>query len=255
MMLRRRNEILQGKLVFTGMRFGYGRYFFEKTACIIGKFNDFVLGTFNGESFGCNCKSGSQNLWLPFKEDVGLKILHPKRYSGGLEKAQAHYKAQEMLADIKLAPKVLEMLELEISCIGCGIGMTPEGEMFLKCTENFVIDETCYGIIMNRISSGGVSQTLKNLKLFGVENNEQTHDIVASFVNWYGDDALTLHDYAILCRFFGVSATKYWNEIINDLKNRIPLIMSDSPDLLSPANVVLNQNGEAKVIDFDLSGL
>jgi len=255
MYLRRRNKILQGKLVFTGMRFGYGQYFFKKTGQIVGKFNDFILGTFNGESFGCNCKSGSQNLWLPFKQYVGLKIMHPKRYSGGLEKAQTHYKAQEMLAKIGLAPKVLEMLKLEISCVGCDTGMTSKGEMFLKTTENFVIEKPCYGIMMNRVLSGGVTPILRNLKLFGVENNKQTHDIVASFVTWYGNDALTLHDYAILCRFFGVSATKYWNEIVNDLKNSMPLIMSNSPDLLSPANIVLNQNGEAKVIDFDLSGL
>jgi len=58
-----------------------------------------------------------------------------------------------------------------------------------------------------------------------------------------------------LCRFFGVSAKEYWNTLIEDLRHRMPLALSNSPDLLSPANVVLNQHGDAQVIDFDLSGL
>ena len=241
--------------MFTGKHFGYARYFFAEAGRIIGKFNDFVLGTFNGEPFGCTCKSGSQNLWLPFKRNSGLKVLHPTRYSGGLKKSQTHYNAQEMLAKEALAPHVFEMVELEISYIGCGIGMTAEGEMFLQHTENVVLEEPCYGILMERVLSGGVPCILRNLALFGVANSQHIHDIVASFVGWYGADALTLHDYAILCRFFGVSAKEYWNTLIEDLRHRMPLALSNSPDLLSPANVVLNQHGDAQVIDFDLSGL
>lgn len=181
--------------------------------------------------------------------------MHPTRFSGGLEKANAHYKAQELLAEEELAPRPFEMLEVKVSCVDCGIILSPEGQVVLKHTKNLVVKEPCYGIMMERVRAGTVTQILQNLQLFNIENKKETRAVVESFIKWYGSDALTLHDYAIFCRFFGVSEKEHLNEIISDLKGRIPPVFSKAPDLLSPANVVLNENGEAKVVDFDLSGI
>ena len=222
---------MKANLVLYGLKFDYTGFFARATA--------FLLGKFNGESFSCHSKSGGQNLWLPFKEDVGLKVFHPKGFSGTLDKAKIHFEDQNLLAEKELSPKPLEMFEINLS--------------FVKPVA-IIPDWQCYGITMKRVLSGGVTQISRNLELFGVESNQQTHAIIESWVNWYGSGALTLADYMVLCRYFGgVSEEKRLKEIIDDLKNRMPPAFSKAPDLLSWPNVVLNKNGEAKVIDCDLS--
>lgn len=199
-----------------------------------------MLGKLNDESFSCYAKSGGQNLWLPFKKDVGLKIFHPKGFSGSLDKARTYYKAQTLLAEKRLSPQPLELYEIDLNFVKALAVLSPW---------------RCYGIMMERVLSGGVSQILRNLELFGVESNQQSRIIVKYWLSWSGLDALTLAEYIILCRFFGVSEEKYLKEIIDDLKNKIPSVFSKAPDLLSWSNVVLDENGEAKVIDCDLSGI
>lgn len=219
-------------MVLYGIRFGYTGYFARGGTALL-------LGKFNSEPFSCLAKSGGQNLWLPFKQDVGLKVFHPKGFSGTLEKAKIHFEDQALLAEKEICPKPLEMFEITLS--------------FVKPVA-IIPPWTCYGITMNRVLNGGVPQILKNLELFGVEHTEQIHRVIESWVNWYGSDALTLSDYMVLCRFFGGSLEqKRLKEIIDDMKSRMPAVFSNAPDLLSWPNVALNEKGEAKVIDCDLS--
>lgn len=169
---------------------------------------------------------------------MGLKVFHPKGFSGTLEKARTHFEDQQLLAEKGIAPKPLEMYEIELSFVKV-VAVIPPWK--------------CYGIMMEQVTSGGVNPILKNLERFGVENNQQTRTIIESWIKWYGSDALTLADYMILCRYFGVSEEQHLTEIMDELKSRMPPAFSNAPDLLSWPNVVLDEDGEAKVIDCDLS--
>ena len=153
----------------------------------------------------------------------------------------AHYKAQSWLAKEGLAPKPLEMHKVHVGFVECWTSQEPFGE--------------CYGIVMERVLSGSLGQVLQNLASFGVEYNRRVRAVVKSFIDWYGGDALTLKDYLVFSSFFDASENERLEEIINGLERKMPSIFRDAPDLLTPSNVVLDHNGNAKVIDFDLSGI
>lgn len=197
-----------------------------------------MLGRFNDEPFVCTSKSGGQNLWLPFMLDKGLKVFHPKGFSGTLEKAKTHYEAQKFLAEHQLAPKPIHLLELNVSFVKSSDEMPPWN---------------CYGIMMKRVLNGGTSQILKNLEGFGVDRNQQTRQVVDYCCR--SADALTLSDYAILCRYFGVPEANHTREILNDFQNRIPDGFKMGPDFLTPTNIVLDENGQAKVVDCDICSI
>lgn len=165
--------------------------------------------------------------------------MHPKGQSGDLEKAEKYLKAQTILFEHNLAPKPIELSKCEISFV----------QPILQ-RDNL----NCYGLLTNRILSGGVSKILDNAKMFGLKETSKLRKLITQWVRWYGTDALTLSDYIILCKYFAVSEKEYFKTIIDDLENRMPTVFN-SPDFLSPHNVCLNESGEAKVIDCDLSGL
>jgi len=173
-------------------------------------------------------------------ERIGIKVYNPKGVSGTLEKARIHFKAQKILSEHNLAPEPIE-----------------EGKFKMVFVKAIPLIEhlQCYGMITDRVLSGDKQQILKNLKLFGVKRTLKLQQIITKWIGWYGQDGLTLADYIILCRYFGISGKEYLNQILNDLKSRMPTIFVDSPDFLSPANVCIDENGEAKVIDCDHSGL
>jgi len=212
-----------------GLNFAY-KYYFS-----IGR--RYLLGRFNGEAFTCISNSGSQNLWLPFKQDAGLKVCHPKGFSGTLPKATTHFKAQRLLAQHNLAPEPTSLISVKVS--------------FVKCSE-VVKPWNCYGIWMKRILSGTVLDILRNLEMLGVERTEEIVNVLNSFVGFAGADALTLLEYARLCHYFRVSAHEELEQIVMDLKGKLPSQFDEHPDLLTWTNIVLDENGAAKVVDCDL---
>lgn len=167
-------------------------------------------------------------------------MYNPKGYSGTLEKANAHFKAQSILADYNLSPKPIEECKIKIVLVHS-----------IPVIERL----ECYGMKMERVLSGGLSCILKTLRLFGVEETAEVQTVMTKWFGWQGLDALTLNDYIIVCRYFGVSGKEYLEEIIGDLKSRMPSAFASAPDFLTPTNVCLDEKGEAKVVDCDLSGL
>jgi hypothetical protein len=226
----RQEKILQPiKVELYGLKLGYKNYFAKGTY--------FVIGKIDGSPFSCYAKSGSQNLWLPTQQEMGLKICHPEGFSGTLEKAHNHFYAQKKLAEIGLAPMPVAMYNVELQLIKCGIDAS----------------WNCYGFSMDRVLSGGIQQILKNLQFFGVPPISEVKKTVKSLVGCCGEDALTLSDYIVLCRYFGVAdISSLITGITEKIKSKLPIGFDEGPDMLSLPNVVLDDKGEAKVIDCDI---
>jgi len=212
-----------------GLIFGY-KYYFSKG-------RRYLLGRFDGEAFHCISNSGSQNLWLPFKEDAGLKVCHPQGFSGTLSKATTHFKAQQLLAQNNLGPEPMSLVSVKVSFVRCGQVVEPWN---------------CYAIWMKRVLSGTVLDILRNLEMLGVEPTEEITDVVKSFVRFAGDDALTFKEYAELCQHFQVSALEQIEQIVRDFEEKLPAPFHGHIDLLTWTNIVLDEKGEVKVIDCDL---
>lgn len=208
--------------------------------CLFQRGSAFILGRFNGEPFSCVSKSGSQNLWLPFRSTTGLKVFNPKGVSGAsnnrtlYEAAKTYYDSQDCLAKLNLAPKPLEMLEINLIFEKSSIPM-----------ESW----NCYGVIMDRVFSGGAHQVLKNLQRLGVTIPDHS-DHSYSLISECGYEALTLQEYAVICRFFGAQEDKI-TELQNKILHQIPQGFNIGLDLLTLANIVLDEHGEPKVVDFD----
>ena len=213
-------------LVIYGLAFGYNQYFYKGSAIVVGRFN--------GEPFSCISKSGSQNLWLPFRPTSGLKLFHPKGPSGTADRAKKHFEAQALLADRNLAPKPFELLNISTK--------------FEKASEEIPL-WNAYGIMMERVFSGGYSQISTNLGKFGC-NFHQMHGLY-DILKPYGAEALNLREYAILCMLFDGDIAKI-QEMIDRLEKKLPTNFDKGPDLLTPTNVVLDHFGNCKVVDFDL---
>lgn len=215
-------------LTIYGLRFGEAGYFHKGLQVVVGKLNQ--------ETFTCVSKSGSQNLWLPFKPITGLKLFHPKGPSGTAEKATAHYSTQNWIASKGLAPKAVEFLPLTAKFESI--------DAYFKPVETVVWD--CLGVMMERVFSGGYAQISRNLEKFGCKKMYGLLDLLKPF----GDEALNLRDYGILCMLFGGDPLKV-QEMINDFEMKLPTNFNKGPDLLTPSNIVLDHFGECKLVDFD----
>lgn len=217
---------LLSELVLYGLIFGPNYYFHRGSAVVVGKFN--------GINFSCLSKSGSQNLWLPILPLAGLKVFHPKGYSGTLERATSHIKAQSALADVGLAPRLCstELLNLHVS--------------FERASDK-VEPWDCYGVVMKRVFNGGAYQIMENLKGFDCKLPDNIADLLVP----YGVEALTLRDYKTLCGLLDGNDDRI-TETINEFDRTLPEKFKGLPDLLTPTNIVLDDKGECKVIDFDL---
>ena len=187
--------------------------------------------------FSCYAKSGSQNLWLPIHKRDGLKICHPEGFSGTLEKASNHFNAQKRLAEVSLGPKPHVMYNVGLQLIKCSVDAS----------------WACYGFSMNRVLSGGSQQILANLQKFGVQSDPTVKNTVKKLISCCGEDALSLRDYIVLCRYFGVDdISNLITEITEQIKNKLPTGFDEGPDMLSLPNVVLDEKGEPKVVDCDI---
>lgn len=215
------------ELTIYGLKFGPNNYFAR------GMYN--VLGTFNDEPFYCLGKSGSQNLWLPLNRKRGLKVFHPKGYSGG-EKGLMHYKTQRYLAEKGLAPMPIELMDLSVTFEDVAPNLKEVEPVFWNCR----------GLYMERVLSGGGGQVLRNLQKFGCNIHFSN---AIDFKN-IGDEALTLREYSVICAFYGGQQERI-KEVIDDFASKIPPEFDVGLDLTTPANLVLDENGKCKVIDFD----
>lgn len=204
--------------------------------CLFQRGSAFISGRFNGESFSCVSKSGSQNLWLPFRVTTGLKVFSPKGVSEAsnnrtlYEAAKTYYDAQDCLAKLNLAPKPLETIEINLT---------------FEKSSTPMESWSCYGVIMERVFSGGVHQVLKNLQRLGVTIPDHS-DHSYSLISECDYEALTLQEY----KLFGVQEDKI-AELQNKILRQIPQGFNIGLDLLTPTNIVLDENGEPKVVDFD----
>ena len=201
-----------------------------------------VFGKFRGSRFACHGKSGSQSLWLPIYGQMGLKVFHPKGFSGSLGKAWTHFKVQKLLFDVGLAPEPFTFLKLDVELVKCNCG-----EMGSPWS--------CYGIVMGCASRGTIHQTLKNLELFGVKINSFVSRVVRVYLLKRNYDALNLYEYKRLCSYFGVNEESTVQEIIKDIKERLPSNVNVGIDMFSLPNIVLDKKGESKIIDCDLASL
>jgi len=212
------------------MPMGYKHFFNRGTYFVLGKINDCP--------FSCYAKSGSQSLWLPLQLRRGIKIFHPKGFSGTLKKAHKHVMGQRQLAAVGLAPKPYYFFRVDLHLINCDDVESPW---------------RCYAAVMERVLSGGVEQILRNLQYFGVTLTSDVENTVRNLVNCCGEDALSLFDYDVLCKYFNVTMDHAKvNFLLQKIRDRLPKGFNAGPDMLSPKNVVLDENGEVKVIDCDL---
>jgi hypothetical protein len=216
------------KVELYGLRLGYNQYFSKGTY--------FVIGKIDGSPFSCYAKSGSQNLWLPLHKSDGLKICHPKGFSGTLEKARNHFRSQKKLAEIDLAPTPHLMYNVELQLIKSNIDSSWH----------------CYGFTMERVLSGGSQKILRNLQIFGVQSTLEVKNVVEELTKHCGEDALSLYDYSVLCEFFDVQPEPHISKITEGILNRLPENFDEGPDMLSLPNVVLDDKGEPKVVDCDI---
>lgn len=223
-------KILRDKIVFYRLPLGPSNYFRRGSYFVFGKFHDSM--------FSCYGKSGSQNLWLPRNKKIGLKIFHPKGFSGTLQNAWNHFKVQKLLADVNLAPKPLALYIFIVSLIGSGEVGSPWRS---------------YGMLMDRILCGSLSQTLRNLRLFRVKITPFVAETVNKYLLKRNSDALNLYEYQRLCTFFGGNETSTVEEISEEIKERLPSNIDVGDDLFALPNIVLNENGEVKIIDCDLA--
>lgn len=199
----------------------------------------FVLGKFNRQPFSCISKSGSQNLWLPFTPTTGLRVFHPRSTQlGGRrldEAAKTYYDAQSCLAKLNLAPKPFEVLEIYLTFEHSRPPMEPWN---------------CFGIVMERVLNGGIFQILRNLQRLGITEIPDYCELIETY---HDPDALTLRDYAVLCKFFG--AEDKTTEKTEAFRRKLPQEFNIGLDLLSPSNLVLDQKGETKAVDFDYTSI
>ena len=224
-------RIFRRKLVFYGLPLGPSNFFMRGSYFVFGNY---------GFMFSCLGRSGSQSLWVPYCNELGLKVFHPKGFSGTLPKAYTYFKVQKMLFDVGLAPEPINFLRLDVELVKCGAVGSPW---------------VCYGIVMGHVLRGSLDQTLKNLELFGVEINSFVSKTVRDYLLKKNNDALNLYEYQRLCSFFEVHEESAVQEIIKDIKDRIPSSIDVGNDLFSLSNIVLDKHGDVKIIDCDTASV
>lgn len=242
-------KISRHKLTLYNLPLGPGHYF--------RRGDYFVFGDFRGKRFGSNARSGSQSLWLPFNDLVGLKVFHPKGFSGTLRKAWTHFKVQRLLFGVGLAPEPFELVNLLV-CLKNSDAVVTSDLFDVKFVEPVNVAGSpwrCYGITMGHVLKGSLSQVLENLERFGVEGDDFVCQTVYHYLLKRNDDALTLYEYQRLVNFFGGDERSVFCDILKEIKERLPYNIDVGNDLFSLRNVVLDENGEVKIVDCDCAGI
>jgi len=241
------HKICRSKIELYTLRLGEGLYFKR------GRY--FVFGEFQGFRFLCHGVSGSQSLWLPLKSKTGLKIFHPKGFSGTLRKAWTHFKVQRMMADVGLAPSPLSLFKLTVHFVNSKVAVAsnPLDVKFVKPVNAFNSPWQCYAIMMERVLRGTLNQVLLNLGRFGVEITDSVCQTVIHYLSKRSDDALNLFEYQQLCSFLGGHEESHIQEIMKNIKEQLPQSIDEGIDLFSLQNIVLDIDGKPKVIDADLA--
>lgn len=241
------HKICQSEITLYNLQFGPGNYFKSGSYCVFGKFQGF--------RFLCHGISGSQSLWLPLKLRIGLKIFHPKGFSGTLQKMWSYFKVQKMLATVYLAPNLYSLFKLEVHFVKSNavVATNPLKIEFVECVNVLNSPWLCYGIMMDRVLLGSMNQVLGNLERFGVEIDDFVRQTVVYYLSKRSDDALNLIEYQRLANFFGANGEAYLQKILGELKEKLPKNIDEGIDMFSLSNIVLDENGKGKVIDCDLA--
>ena len=242
-------KIFQHNLELYNLQLGPEQYFMR------GSY--FVFGELWGKRFGSHARSGSQSLWLPLKNEVGLKLFHPKGFSGSLGKAWMYFKVQKLLFDVGLAPEPLKLFNVEVYFVYSNVVVTsdPFNLKFVKSGNIIGSPWKCYGVLMNQVLKGSLNQVLDNLERFGVERNDFVCQNVYSYLLKRNNDALNLYEYQKLVNFFGGHEESTIRGILKDVKERLPSNVDEGDDIFSLKNIVLDASGKPKVIDCDLASL
>ena len=219
------DDLKKTVLTLYDLKFSYDQMFFRGVQPVYGKIGN--------KRFLCSGKSGSQSLWLPIYLSKGLKVFHPEGQSDTVKKVKSAYEAQKSLAEHGIAPKPFELCNVTV---------------YFKLFLDHVPSWRWYGVWGERVICTCYS-AVSFLESLGVTPRRGFVDALLIHRDF---DALSLKEYALLAWFFGVDVTHKIEVLVEEFKQKIPDDQQRYMDLLTWSNILVDMEGNFKVIDFDL---